>query len=87
MAKQVGGTARDQPDSGKVSSNNSKSSLAPKAEEFIRAASPKHDTVERRSSEQGTLGIGNPTPCESHEHKVKSDSLGFFLQQKKLIRK
>ena len=66
MAKQKGGGdgGKDQPDSAKLPKESSKSSLAPKPEEVTRATSPKHDTVERRSSGQASLGLGNPTPCE-----------------------
>ena len=64
MAKQEGDGGEDQPDSAKLPKEGSKSSLAPKTEEVARSVSPKHDTIERRSSGQGSLGLGNPTPCE-----------------------
>ena len=68
MAKQEGGVdkggTKEQTDAGRINSDSSKSSLAPKAEEISRATSPKHDLTERRSSGQASLGIGNPTPCK-----------------------
>ena len=67
MAKQEGtgkGGGEDQPDSAKLPKESSKSSLAPKAEEIMRASSPKHEIADRRGSGQAGLGQGNPTPCE-----------------------
>ena len=62
MAKQEGG-GKDQTDS--ISKESSKSSLTPKNDEVVRAVSPKHESIERRSSGQMSLGLGNPTPCKS----------------------